>query len=61
MTSEDFERILISVLQMKVVNLIPEGYHVSMAGVLKIIFSQLPPDERAKWEFKDGYFYKVAR
>lgn len=52
MTSEEWKRILIAVSQMHGYNINGKKY-VPAGGVLRIIHSQLHPDDQAHWKFDE--------
>jgi hypothetical protein len=51
MTTDEFERIVTAICQMRSVNLAntADGVHVPLNGVLAIIHSNLHPDDKENW------------
>lgn len=61
MTNDEFERIATAIIQMRGFNLAGQGgIHVPLTGVIRILYTNLHPDDKASWRLlADGGMEKV--
>jgi len=61
MTNEEFERIATAIIHMRGFNLAGQGgVHVPLTGVIRILYTNLHPDDKASWKLlEDGGLKRV--
>jgi hypothetical protein len=62
MTNDEFERIATAVIHMSGFNLAGQGgVHVPLRGVIRILYTNLHPDDKAAWKLlEDGGIERVG-